>query len=838
MDLLLANATLDALVVGLDRCGVVTQWGAACARLTGHEASTAVGAVLWELPESPEEAARIERGLHPLVADGHGVKFTAPWTSTDGIRRTFALAGSAAPDDEGFAVVGVEVAPEEASSTILEDRRIFAALVENSSDFIGIADPAGTPVYLNPAGRRMVGFGPDFPIETTQILEYYPEDQHDFVQTQIMPTVMTEGQWRGETYFRHWTTGQAIPVSDEHFVITAAETGEVLGLGTITRDISEIRQAREDAEAANTHLRAANEQITVLYEKAREIDALKTEFFHNISHEFRTPLTLILGPLEAMVSDPAHPAPLRSSLAHALRNALRLLRLVNDLLDFSRTEEGRMVGQFVPTDLGQYTNELASAFKSAFAEAGLSFVVDCPCGGEPAWVDAMHWERIVLNLLSNALKFTQRGEVIARVRRTPGGFELVVKDTGTGIPEDDLPRVFDRFHRVAAPNARSHEGTGIGLALARELVLLHGGTIHAASRLGEGSQFTVTLPYGSDHLPADQIVEQRALPQVTRAAAHLEEARAWHQGAAPGAAADAQVDGDERPTVLIADDNADMRSYLTGVLTPHFAVREASDGAVALAAISERAPDVLVSDVMMPNIDGIELVSRLRQDPATRTLPVILLSARAGSEAAIHGLGVGADDYVAKPFTAQELLARVRAQIRMARARAELAEELIRTNRELEAFAACAAHDLRAPLRTVTGFGDLLLADYSDALDDEGRSFVAHMVRGARHMEVLIEDLLALSRVSQAELKLQRVDLSCLAHDVVDRLRGADPDRAVTASIAADLEVNADPGLMSVLMQNVIGNAWNAPDRSDDRDRHPDPGPAARVLRPRRRCRL
>ena len=417
-------------------------------------------------------------------------------------------------------------------------------------------------------------------------------------------------------------------------------------------------------------------------EELAELDRAKTTFFSNISHEFRTPLTLIMGPvqdLRARLLDAD--VTVRDDLDLVRRNGLRLGKLVNALLDFSRIEAGRSRGHFEPADLAAFTTDLGSVFRAAFQRAGLTFEVDCPPLGEPAYVDREMWEKVVLNLLSNALKYTVAGSVRMSLAAVDGHAVLRVADTGIGIAAQDMPHLFERFHRGSTPQARSNEGSGIGLALAKELVGLHGGSITADSQPGTGSTFTVLIPLGHGHLADDSVFPagQTAGPAV--ADSFLEEALRWlPREAATAQASQPSPGGDglaasSAPggSVLIADDNADMRDYLQRLLQPYYQVTAVADGRAALDAARATAPDLIVSDVMMPEIDGLALVQALRADPRTAGVPVLLLSARAAQEAAVEGLAAGADDYLVKPFAARELLARIRASIDLTRMRARQA---------------------------------------------------------------------------------------------------------------------------------------------------------------------
>ncbi len=415
-----------------------------------------------------------------------------------------------------------------------------------------------------------------------------------------------------------------------------------------------------------------------------EIDRVKTAFFSNVSHEFRTPLTLMLGPLEDALADGTLTAAHAERVALAHRNGLRLLRLVNGLLDFSRIEAGRVKASYRPLDLAGFTAELASTFRSACDRAGLVLNVRCTPLRTSAYADPEMWEKIVLNLLSNAFKFTLAGEISVELRQAGGMAELEVRDTGTGIPEAELPKLFERFHRVEGAVGRSFEGSGIGLALVAELVHLHGGTVTAESEEGRGSIFKVRMPLGAEHLPAGQIERTSPAAFVAKGAQpYIDEAMRWLP-AAPSAEevirdADRGGPASGEPSaspqsgrVLLADDNADLRDYVTRLLQARgYAVDAVADGRAAVAAIRMRRPDLILTDVMMPGMDGFSLLAAIRADPTAADVPVIMLSARAGEEAQVEGLQAGANDYLAKPFSARELLARVGANLDVARMRRE-----------------------------------------------------------------------------------------------------------------------------------------------------------------------
>ena len=464
-----------------------------------------------------------------------------------------------------------------------------------------------------------------------------------------------------------------------------------------------------------------------------EMDRAKNVFFSNVSHEFRTPLTLLLGPAEDALASSDEPLPARQRERFEVihRNGLRLQRLVNRLLDFSRIEAGRERAAFQPTALTESTTDLASNFRSACEKAGLELRVDCEPLAEPVFVDRAMWEKVVLNLISNAFKFTFQGHIAVTLRQRGAAAVLCVQDTGTGVPAADVALLFDRFHRVESARGRTHEGSGIGLALVQELVKLHGGAITVESVVAQGTNVTVLIPLGSRHLPADQINPERGAAQETLGARpFVEEAMRWLHSADQGGPAGPPVPelgglassvatapawpDDDRPLVLVADDNADMRQFIVRLLAGHFRTVAVADGQAALEAALQRPPDLVLTDVMMPRLDGFGLLHALRADPRTRHVPVIMLSARAGEDCRIEGLQEGADDCLAKPFSARELLARVTTHLHLARMRME-AGETVRLSEER----------FRALVGATSDVIYRMNADWSEMRHLEGRTFIA-----------------------------------------------------------------------------------------------------------------
>ena len=564
-------------------------------------------------------------------------------------------------------------------------------------------------------------------------------------------------------------------------------------------------------------------------EKLAELDRAKTAFFSNVSHEFRTPITLMLGPLEDALSDTEEKLSERQRSRQELvhRNALRLLKLVNSLLDFSRIEAGRIDAIFESTELGKFTRDLASVFRSAIEKAGIRFLVNVPDLNVPVFVDREMWEKIVLNLLSNALKFTFEGEIEMKLEPAGNGVAFSIRDTGTGIPEKEQGNLFRRFHRIEGAKGRSHEGTGIGLALIHELVRFHGGSIAVKSSEGLGSEFTVTLPLGSAHLPSDQLGKKRETSATDlRSAAFVEEAMGWFsRSGRPGEYSG--ISGLEKGSMelsvpskrssarlLLADDNADMRDYVSKVLSSYWTVETCSNGEAALESIRRSVPDLVISDVMMPKLDGFELLRILREDESTRELPVILLSARAGEESRIEGLNKGANDYLVKPFSAKELLARVQSQIEISRIRREAsealrrrAEELARSNAELSQFAYVASHDLKEPLRVVRTHLQFVQKLVGKQLEETPLKHMQFAMDASSRMYDLINDLLEYARVGVSEEKATAVPVGEALGDVLETLATSINEAGATVYVGELPIVHAVPAQARQLLQNLIANA-------------------------------
>ncbi len=608
----------------------------------------------------------------------------------------------------------------------------------------------------------------------------------------------------------------------------------------------DLRREKERTEAAlreaERQREIAEEARAVIEEQAdqlRELDRIKTRFFNNISHEFRTPLTLTIGPLENALTGVYGPLneALHAQLSIMLRNARRLLRLINQLLDIAKLESDAFhlharQGNIVPFLEGvvlAFTpfcerKHLHLTFEAAAEDLSLPFDPEC-------------MEKIVFNLLSNAVKFTPAGGRITvtvdRARlypndRAPEAVRLRVSDTGPGIPESDLPYIFDRFRQVDGMVSHVQEGTGIGLALVRELVELHGGAIEVTSTVGEGTCFEIRLPMVNDALllaPEDAADTPDPSEPLTRGPlvemavfdADEEERTVTLDGRADGRA----DTGDDRPRVMIVDDNRDIRDYMIGCLQEHYRLLVAVDGQDALDQIRETPPDLILSDVMMPRLDGYALCRALKQDDDLRHIPLILLTARASIDDKIEGLEAGADDYLPKPFNARELLARVRNLLALRQHQ----QTLQQLNRELQAsnealqkasalksqFLHMAAHDLKNPLNGIREIAAVVQAE----LTEEGRphELLDLIADSANQMLELILRVLEAERLDSDSFALEDlapVDLNRLALDVLrrnERQAERKGQRLVFHPGDADCRVEASEDWLGNAMDNLVSNA-------------------------------
>jgi signal transduction histidine kinase len=513
-----------------------------------------------------------------------------------------------------------------------------------------------------------------------------------------------------------------------------------------------------------------------------------------------------------------------------------MLRLINTMRDFAQLHGGHEE-RFVPTDLPELTANLASNFRSLIEKAGLQLVVRCPALPEPVYVDRTMWEQIVLHLIANAFEHTFTGEIGVTVRMRGTSAELIVRDTGVGIPAEQLPHMFERFHRIPNVKSRTTDGTGNGLALVRDLVKRHHGTVQIDSVVGSGTLVAVTLPFGVAHLPPDRVRQGSSssarTPLGDETPSFVGEMLQWMPEPQetpdsspvaapplPAASPPPMASGTpRRERVLIADDNADMRQFLIGLLSPRYDVEAVADGVAALASIRERVPDLVLSDVMMPKLDGLGLLRELRSDPRTRAVSIVLVSARIEEESRAEGLDVGADDYLEKPFTARELVARVNSNLRLARMRREIIEQ---QNRALVAETANAAktqflttmsHELRTPLNAITGYVDLLEMELYGPITGEQRQSLTRIRHSGQHLLALINDVLNFSQMEAGQMRYHLQDVA--VQTILERLGTLIEPQASKKQIVYAYEpcpteapvVHTDPDRLTQIVLNLLSNA-------------------------------
>ncbi len=593
--------------------------------------------------------------------------------------------------------------------------------------------------------------------------------------------------------------------------------------GEAERTTAELLRRSQELGDANRQLHATLDERNRLYEKTRELDHLKTRFFANISHELRTPLTLILGPAERLKAAAAEGSRDQRDLVGVVRNARTLLRHVNDLLDLSKLEAGGMTLNLASQDLARLTRVVVGHFESHAQERGVEMVVEGP-EALLVTVDADKIQRVLLNLLSNALRFTPAGGRVRCAVHADGERVLVqVADSGSGIPSAHRAEVFERFRQLDAGDTRQRSGTGLGLSIVREFVELHGGEVTIDDAPEGGALFTITLPQRK----CDGDAQPGELPALDATLLTVIES--------PVVSAAVRVGTDDpvRPRVLVVEDNPDMNRFLCETLAEAYAVESAPDGRSGVAKALAAPPDAILTDMMMPGLSGEDLVREVRAVSALDATPIVLLTARSDDDLRVRVLQNGAQDYVTKPFSADELRARVGNLVATRRAREEvrrLAERLAQrnaeleqrtadlgvANEELEAFSYSVAHDLRAPLRAIDGFSLAVLEDFGDRLDEAGRSDLARVRAAAKRMGALIDDLLALARVSRDVLRPERVDLSREATAVVAALADRDRTRTVAVAVEPGLWADGDPRWLRVVLENLLSNAWKFTARSSD----------------------
>ena len=800
----------------------------------------------------------------------------------------------------------------------------FVSLADNSMEFIGMCDMHFMPFYVNAAGRRLLGLASAEQTRPRSIVEFFFPEDHPFIRDDFFPRVLREGRAQVETRFRHAQTGEPFWMICNAFHIKDA-AGQPVGIGTVSHNITERRQAQDELRTSEERLaaiigtamdaiislddhqrvvlfNAAAEQIfrcsaaeaigkpldrfvperfrnihrlhidtfgsagatassmapprmlsarradgeefpieatisrartggrilyTVIlrditqrqqaeelarrYAKTTELDRLKTEFFANVNHELRTPLALILGPIQKRLAAGGASADERQDLERVHRNARLLERHVNDLLDLSKLDAGRMTLDYAAVDLVRLTRGAAAYFEALAADREIRYAIETP-DALPAEVDPRKVERVLINLLSNAFKFTPGGGTVrCAVRRQGDRATLDVEDTGPGVPPALRETIFERFQQADSRTTRQFGGTGLGLSIAKEFVGLHGGRLTVTDgQGGVGALFTVELPLRA---PSGIAVRGPAADgdgEVAKQAVEQLEVRAAPSspfGSRPRAGA---------PLVLVVEDNVDMNTFIAQTLAPTYRTVPAFDGEDGLAQALESRPDLILCDVMMPRMSGDALLRELRHHDELDDVPIVLLTARVDEALKVLLLNAGAQDYLEKPFSPEELLAKVGRLL----ADRRRAAEALRATRQLSArllaqkdqLLQIVSHELRTPLTTIREGVSQVAAGLLGPATPEQQKFLAIALNGIDRLARIINDLLDVAKIDAGRLELVRepVDLVGIARQEARlsepraRAKGL---RLRTDVSTPELVISADPDKLAQVFANLLANA-------------------------------
>lgn len=565
---------------------------------------------------------------------------------------------------------------------------------------------------------------------------------------------------------------------------------------------------------------AGAEDLKDANNKLIEAEKIKSDFFANVSHELRTPLTLILTPIESILADSKHSTNTESDklLRTVHNNTIRLLQMVNGLLDFSKLESGKLEVKREPTNIVELTKMICDDFAPSFKNKEILFSMDIDLDQNTILVDRYLYERILFNLLSNAIKFTSdNGKICLKLKYSEGTLKVFISDTGIGISEEDRKNLFQKFRQLEGSATRRFEGTGLGLAMVKEFSELLGGGVIVDSELGKGSTFTVSI-----NAP---LAKSSTVSDISRSTnSHVQKYQITNEKESY----EKKGNLDTSPNVLVVEDNVELASYIASLLSDFCNVRIAENGEEALVKISEKKPDLILSDVMMPLMDGKSLCKEVKKNSETISIPVVLLTALTHRDALLEGWASGADDYLFKPFHPQELITRVNSLLQISKEREEskqiikqkaeelnvLNEELNKSNKQLELFASVASHDLQAPLRRIVSFSNLTLEKYGDVLDEKGKKYIQFMSESSDEMTKLINSILQLSKITSAEPNFEEVNLNDTVSDVLETF--ADTIEKENTAVTVDKlpTISGDKKQIYILFQNLLSNAIKFSSRS------------------------
>ena len=705
---------------------------------------------------------------------------------------------------KGISVRGTEIRATEARNSYRE--KIARVTLDSMVQFVGLLDAEGTVLEINKVALDAVGLTlsdvEGKPFWTTFWWQVSPE-----INLGIRDAIARAA---GGEFVRWDTPLYASPDGSVTIIIDASvmpvkdDQGKVVFLACEGRDITEKKaQEREIAQK--------NVELQGLLERIRELDEIKTQFFANVSHELRTPLALILGPARRLIDDPGTMslAERREAGEVVARNARMLLKHVNDLLDMSRIEAKKLTIDLVDTDVASLLRFVASHFSVLADERRIQFGVDA-AEASVAAVDPEKLQRVLMNLVGNAFKFTPNGGRIRCSLRSDGDqLALSIDDSGPGVPAELRHAVFERFRQVDGGVNRKVAGTGLGLAIAKEFVEMHKGAIDVSdSELG-GARFTVVIPQArlaSTPPPASsETLDTDVLEGV------LAELRfAIPAGARPEPRAASNPNASARPRILVVEDNPDMNRFIVQCLDRDYDVVSAFDGREGLQKALEFKPVLVISDIMMPNVSGVEMIAAMRERVELASIPIFLLSAKADEELMVKLLDDGVRDYLVKPFTERELAVRVRNSVLAEQSRVQM-ETLRRTaenaNRAKDEFLAMLGHELRNPLSPIVTALQLMKLR-GDVGAERERLIIERQVG---HLNRLVDDLLDVSRIAQGrvELKRQRLEIG----DVVSRaIEMSSPlleqrSHRLHVDVPRGLCVDGDPTRLGQVLANLLTNA-------------------------------
>ena len=713
-----------------------------------------------------------------------------------------------------------------------------AILFDSMFQFVGLLDPDGILIAANRASIEAVG-----------------TRERDVLGRPFWDTPW----WRGLPDAQSRLRGAVRRAAEGEFVRYEVEHRGHGGTGLLTADFS-LNPVRDGAGRV-VYLVAEGRDITdrvraeaEVADKARDLEVLnarlarahaeKTTLFANVSHELRTPLALVIGTLDRVLAGEEDGASVRVALETARRNARILLAQVNDLLEISRVDAGRLELHRASADLSELVRSTASLFDGVARERAMRFEVVTP-GPLPLAMDARKIERVLVNLLANAFKFTPPGGVVrCAVHADVGRAVLTVADSGPGVPASQRQRIFERFVQGDGGVARRHAGTGLGLAIAREFVALHGGSIRAEDARDGGAQFTVELPVDAhdarDETPGstsrtgalDVADDPRLVVESLHAPPEPRERERHGSGA--------------QSLVLVVEDNPEMRCFVADALASRFRVATAADGDAALASAMKLRPDLILTDVMMPGLSGDDLVRRVRAIDALKDVPIVALTARADDALRIRMIEEGALDYLTKPFSARELVARVSNLVALRRLQYALQEhlqsrtrdvhqlmaEMVLRNRELEAavetarierdraegasraksdFLGLVSHELLTPISTARLTCELLKREGRTLLSERQSALVERVLAALERLAIAVRSLLQYVRIESGRMDLRRkaVDIRALAAEVLDGVRPVAERKGLELRLVADPAARAetDDRLLQLVLANLVSNA-------------------------------